>query len=365
MVSQNIDACQRIALINPTKFLGNLLIAGGLIQALAADCRRRDVALLLVLDQRYRSLLENAFEGVEFVWYPRSELARPGRPRAWRAWWHCVRRIRAFRADLAFPIEDDSVAHELTRLSGARYRVASSTKRHPFGFHQVLPVRRAGRRHPGTHIWFSYREVLERLGLAGTLPVEPGYVHLPDFVSPGISALEGLPGGSRDGDCPGRVVLHAGATKEYKRWPVTHFAELAKVLVERGHQVVLIGAGGADAVANRAIMSQAGDAARNIIDLCDRLSLPELAGLLRGVDAVVGNDSGPMHLAGASGAPGVVVFGPTDTGLWHPLSESVCLVENRKACDPRCQRRECYRRYACLQGITPADVLDRLPAARI
>lgn len=364
-IAKNAAACQRIAVINPTKFLGNLLISGALLQSLASDCRRRGVKLLLVLDQRYRPLLEPAFEGVEFVWYPRSELLQPAHPRAWRAWWACMRRIRAFRADLAFPIEDDSVAHQLTRLSGARRRIASSTERHPFGFHEVLPVQRSGRASPQSHIWFSYREVLERLGLGGALPLEPDYLRLPDAAISKPAALQEVLTGGQGHDPSARIVLHAGATKEYKRWPLTHFVALAKALVERGDRVFLIGAGRVDAGANRAIMEQAGDAAQGMVDLCDRLSLPELAGLLRQVDAVIGNDSGPMHLAGAVGTPGVVVFGPTDTQLWHPLTGAVRMVENRQACDPRCRRRVCYRDYACLQGITPADVLDRLPPPRI
>ncbi|MEX1197026.1 MAG: glycosyltransferase family 9 protein [Pseudohongiellaceae bacterium] len=364
-IEQNADTCQRIALINPTKFLGNLLIAGGLIQALAADCRRRDVQLLLVLDQRYRPLLERAFDAVEFVWYPRSELLRPGQPNAWKAWWRCVRRIRAFRADLAFPIEDDSVAHQLTRLSGARRRVASSAERHPFGFHEVLPVPRSGRRPPESHIWFSYRDVLERLDLAGALPVAPCYIRLPDFESAGVNGPESSTIPYPDVDRGSGIVLHAGATKNYKKWPLAYFAELAKMLLERGDRVFLIGAGRSDAEVNRAIIEQVGEAARGVVDLCDRLSLPQLTGLLRNVDAVVGNDSGPMHLAGAVGTPGVVIFGPTDTALWHPLVESVQMVENRGACDPRCRRRVCHRQYACLQGITPADVLDRLPVRPI
>jgi heptosyltransferase-3 len=356
-IEQHVGACQRIALINPTKFLGNLLIAGGLIQALAAECRRRNVVLLLVLDQRYRPLLETAFDGVEFVWYPRSRLKRPGHPRAWRAWWRCIRAIRAFRADLAFPLEDDSVAHQLIRLSGARLRVGASSERHPFGFHEVLPVQREGRQPSCSQIWFGYREVLERLGLAGALPAKPGYIRLPAFPSPPeLTAV--------DGQRP-VIVLHAGATKRYKMWPLAHFAELAMALVARGYRVVLVGAGPTDAAANRDIMERAGAAAQGMTDLCDRLSLPELAGLLGGADAVIGNDSGPMHLAGAAGARGVVVFGPTDTALWHPLTDSIRMVENRGACDPRCRRRVCYRDYACLQGIKPSDVLDRLPARRI
>lgn len=358
-IAHSVDACQRIALINPTKFLGNLLIAGDLIQALARECRRRDVSLLLVLDHRYRALLEPAFRDTGMVWYPREVLKRPGDPRAWAAWWRCLYRIRTFRADLAFPVEDDSVAHQLTRLSGARHRVATSTERHPLGFHEVLDVPRGGRRPPDSHMWFSYRDVLERLGLAGTLPDRPAYIRLPSYA--GEAGGQGLADPDRERQQRPVVALHAGATKTYKMWPLTCFSELAVALVDRGYRLVLIGAGKSDAAANLAIREGAGSAKQFIEDLCDRLTLPQLAGLLRSVEAVVGNDSGPMHLAGAVGARGVVVFGPTDMALWHPLSDSIRMVENRRACDPRCRRRVCFRNYACLRGISPGDVLDSLP----
>ena len=143
-------------------------------------------------------------------------------------------------------------------------------------------------------------------------------------------------------------------------WPVEHFVTLARMLLQQGVDVLLVGAGTVDATANQAIMDGVRGVARQPVNLCNQLTLPELAALLRRVRAVVGNDSGPMHLAGAAGARGVVIFGPTDVRLWHPLSDSIRVVENHGACDPRCHRRTCYRNYACLRGISPGLVLDRL-----
>lgn len=45
----------------------------------------------------------------------------------------------------------------------------------------------------------------------------------------------------------------------------------------------------------------------------------ELARLLAGADLFVGNDSGPAHMAGMAGTPGVALFGPSDERVWAPL----------------------------------------------
>ena len=49
------------------------------------------------------------------------------------------------------------------------------------------------------------------------------------------------------------------------------------------------------------------------------LELPTVAAIARLASAFVGNDSGVSHLAAAVGAPGVVIFGPTDPARWRPL----------------------------------------------
>jgi heptosyltransferase-3 len=45
------------------------------------------------------------------------------------------------------------------------------------------------------------------------------------------------------------------------------------------------------------------------IDLCDKISLPEMAEVIRRASLFIGIDSGPAHLANAMRTPGVLVFG--------------------------------------------------------
>src|SRR5690606_36832843 len=116
------------------------------------------------------------------------------------------------------------------------------------------------------------------------------------------------------------VELHAGATKDYKKWPPEHFAGLVRRLRRAGAQPLLIGAGAADRSANATIRTLLGEDDGGLPDFTDRLSLLQLGQVLRRCAAMVGNDSGPMHLAAALGLPGVVIFGPTEESLWRPLS---------------------------------------------
>ncbi len=99
------------------------------------------------------------------------------------------------------------------------------------------------------------------------------------------------------------VVLIPGcsARHPHKRWP--YYDKLAAALLERGYDVVT--APGPDEI----------DLARDIpghtlLGPRGFLDWFELAGVLRGAYYVVGNDTGPSHVASCLGIPGVALFGP-------------------------------------------------------
>lgn len=58
------------------------------------------------------------------------------------------------------------------------------------------------------------------------------------------------------------------------------------------------------------------------------LSLWQVAALLSRTDLYLGNDSGVSHVAGAVGARGVVLFGPTNPQQWKPLGGGLSVVRN-------------------------------------
>jgi ADP-heptose:LPS heptosyltransferase len=97
----------------------------------------------------------------------------------------------------------------------------------------------------------------------------------------------------------------------HKRWGAQNYAALAHALQARGIACIAVGTG-ADAAAVAEIKSFAPD----IIDLCGKTSLFELAGILRRASAVIGNDTGPVHMAAAVGAPTLALFSGRSNPAW-------------------------------------------------
>jgi ADP-heptose:LPS heptosyltransferase len=115
------------------------------------------------------------------------------------------------------------------------------------------------------------------------------------------------------------VVLHPGAGSAAKAWP--GFPDLARGLVAAGLPVVVT-TGPADPAVTRWLESDPASRCHVAADL----SLRQLAALTAAARAYVGNDSGPTHLAAATGCDTVALFGPTDPAVWAPLGPRVTVL---------------------------------------
>ena len=164
-----------------------------------------------------------------------------------------------------------------------------------------------------------------------------------------------LPGRSKGtpismGMCPG---AEYGAAK---RWPEERFVETAcRLHRQTGCEWLLFGTQGERAACERivsAIQAQIGSA--TAFNMAGRTSLWELAVLLRGCAVVVGNDSGPMHLAAAVGVPVSVIFASTSaelTGPGLPGAVGHSLIVSESPCSP-CFLRTCPIDMRCMNSLT-------------
>jgi heptosyltransferase-2 len=115
----------------------------------------------------------------------------------------------------------------------------------------------------------------------------------------------------------------------------------------------------------RAVIEEAGETAvSRLRDLSGQTTLAELAGVMAAAAAVVSNDSGAMHLAGAVGTPVVAVFGATNERRTSPLTsgpEAVppAIVATDVWCRP-CMLRECPIDHRCMTRIPAARVFDSI-----
>src|ERR671917_940982 len=112
------------------------------------------------------------------------------------------------------------------------------------------------------------------------------------------------------------VALHPGAGDPRRRWPPEKFAAVGDALAGAGVHVAVVGI-----EEDRPLIFGIVDAmSHEVHNLCGRLSLRGLAGILSRCAVVVSNDSGPLHLATAVGAATVGIFwGPNFINANPPL----------------------------------------------
>jgi ADP-heptose:LPS heptosyltransferase len=112
------------------------------------------------------------------------------------------------------------------------------------------------------------------------------------------------------------VVLHPSAGDMRRRWPPERFAAVGDSLAGVRARVVVVGVEEDRPLVSEVVDAMDGEA----LNLCGRLSLCGLAGLLNRCAVVVSNDSGPLHLAVAVGAATVGIYwGPNFINAGPPM----------------------------------------------
>jgi len=111
------------------------------------------------------------------------------------------------------------------------------------------------------------------------------------------------------------AVLQPGARLPGMRWPVAQFAEIARWLRQKHGLASVVNLGARDDQIAAAVRSELQNCAA-VMDA--QLDMRELIALVAAARIVVGNDSGPAHLAAALQRPSVVIFGVTDPAQWRP-----------------------------------------------
>ena len=143
-----------------------------------------------------------------------------------------------------------------------------------------------------------------------------------------------------------------------KRWPIEHFAALARERHDAGWTVGLLGSAKDREIA-AGVQAASGDICR---DLTGRTELGDAVALIALADAVVSNDSGLMHVAAALERPQVALYGPSDPVFTPPLNPRAAVLRLGLDCSP-CHQRACpLGHHRCLVDLTPERVIDALAA---
>ncbi|MHC4353601.1 MAG: glycosyltransferase family 9 protein, partial [Planctomycetota bacterium] len=119
------------------------------------------------------------------------------------------------------------------------------------------------------------------------------------------------------------AVFVPGSAHADKCWPAERFAELAdKIAAKFGFSIVATGTEPEAGVVEK--LKSLADVP--VANLAGRTSLSELMALLGGARLVVSNDTGPGHIAAASGVALVLIFGRSNPVRVAPYRRKECVV---------------------------------------
>jgi ADP-heptose:LPS heptosyltransferase len=160
------------------------------------------------------------------------------------------------------------------------------------------------------------------------------------------------------------LVAHPGATAPARRWPERRWAQAVSELVRRGHRVVLTGTAAERGLTSAATARLGGGDRGSVVDLAGRTSMPQLAAVLAGAQALLAGNTGVSHLAAAVGTPVACLFAPVvPAARWAPYRvPHVLLGDQHAACKNTRAVRCPVPGHPCLASVTAAQACDALGA---
>jgi heptosyltransferase-1 len=295
----------------------------------AAAIRRHEPgARVLWLVEEHEQVLLNGNPVVdEVVVVPlrrwREQIARPGQWSTIRRELGAVRqRLRAQKIDVALDVQGwGHKTSPFVRLTRAPMRIGFDRQ---YARDALSPLFTTVHVTPPAAARHVVDLNLALLGPAGIASPGPARFPLPPFADAEARAAAWFR--DRAIRTPRLVALLPSTRGPQKLWPADAYRELAKrFIAEAGVTVLVLGGPGEDA----RIEDVRGTLPPDRVVTWAAGPVPDLTAILRRADLVIGNDTGPLHLAAAHDVPSLGLFGPTRGERNGPYGPHGSFIQSR------------------------------------
>jgi heptosyltransferase-1 len=317
---------ERVCLIKPSS-LGDVVHAFPVLAALRDHWP--DAHISWVVNRGLRGLLDGHPDLDEVIPFDRSKVKLT--PSGLASLGRFLMDLRKRRFDLAIDLQGLLRSGIMARATGAPVRVGLESARDGSRYCYTHRIASTG---PDSHAVARLIKVAEAFG-ANIDRLRFEVAISPEDTAWATMVLKCLPSP--------RLAINVGARWLTKRWPPAQFAAVARRAVEdRGASLILLGA-----PEDRPLVDElkAALGSINALDLCGRTTLPQLAALASEVDVFLSNDTGPLHLAAATGVKTVGVYTCTSPARTGPYGPNALAVQSCVWCAPSytrtCPRLEC------------------------
>ena len=327
-------------LITRTDRIGDLVLTTPVFEALRKKFPKAHIAALVFLE--HREIVQGNPYLDEVILYDKK-----GSERGLWGQFLFSRELRRRKFDVVIHAHGTNRMHLASWLAGVPIRIGYA-RRMPWALTQVYPYnKKEGKKQEAEYLF----ELLEPLGISPPEKIKPSF----PVTGRSIRSLENLFLFHEIPRSLSWVVLNPSASDVTKMWPAERFAELVtRIEKERPSVFFAIGT-----VKGRSIIKKLKQNTKvPVFDLSGRLSLGMLGALLERASLLVSNDSGPVHIATAVGAPVVSIFGRYEPGLgpvrWRPLGDKMRVVAKDVSAIPPAERKFTYIDEISVEDVYPA-----------
>jgi ADP-heptose:LPS heptosyltransferase len=153
------------------------------------------------------------------------------------------------------------------------------------------------------------------------------------------------------------AVFHCGARKKLRQWKEANFIQAANYL-KKEHALDIIFAGDETDIPMISRMQAALDF--RSYSVAGHFSLSAFGALCKQAQVFLGNESGPLHIAAASGCSVLGLFGPGEPKVFYPWGAKAHYLHEVLECNP-CDQINCkYPNNTCMDRISVAAVQKKL-----
>jgi len=300
-----------------------------------------------------------------------------------------LKNVRKRGFDMTIDLTGGDRAAILSFASGARYRLGWKPKKGFIGkkhlyTHCFEPV-------PKRHMVLQNLDIINQFGI-GTENLSVDF-HIPEDVKTFVKRIfeeNNIPLHSplSEGVQRGVKVVHVHPTSRwlFKCWKDEYMAEVITWLVKQGIKVVVTSSPDKKEMdKTKRILSLASEFTPShipplpregigeVIDLCGKTTIKQLAAISEASTLFFGVDSAPMHIAAAVGTPVIALFGPSAAFNWGPWDKNCpygyskksgiqkagkhTVIQNHRDCIP-CRKDGCNgtKISQCLESIKTEEV---------
>ncbi|MFH1441206.1 MAG: lipopolysaccharide heptosyltransferase II [Candidatus Omnitrophota bacterium] len=338
-----VTGCQifkRILIVRTDK-IGDVILSTPVIKAMRDNCP--DAYIAMMVSPYTREIVEGSPYLDKVIIYDKDGLHK-----GWGSSCRFIRDLKEYKFDAALILHPTNRVHLISYFAAIPRRIGYDRKLSFLLTDKIKHVKQLGQRH----------EMDYTLDLVRYLGIEPGdkklFMPIKEESEEAARKILNSEGVALTDKILG---IHPAASCLSKVWPAVRFSEAADKLVEKYGFKVLIFSGYKDLKLAETV---ACNMKQKAVNLAGKVTVSQLASLLKRCNLFISNDSGPVHIASAVGTPVISIFGRNQDGLspkrWGPLGLKDRILHKQTGCI-ECLAHNCSKEFACLKAISVEDVL--------